>query len=273
MPEFLQNFVDQFLLFVLVLTRIGGLFVTLPVVGTQHIPMQFRGLAAVAIALMIVPSFWGVGVPDPGNVLGLLVMLGRELVLGLALGLSVSILFSGLQLAGQLIAQISGLSLADVYNPATDSNVPVFAQLLDATALAVFVIIGGHRQVIDALLDTFHTIKPGRADFAPTVIDALTLVLHNSFLTGIRAAAPVMVSLLLAVLIVGLISRTLPQLNTINLGFSFNTLVLLGTLAISISSAVWIFQDETESAIDTVRTSLMNTAGSEMTNNSMTNDQ
>lgn len=257
MPEFLQNFLDQFLIFALVLTRVSGLFMTLPVVGTQHIPFQFRALTAVGIALLIAPSFWGMSVPEPGNLLGLIVIAGREAVLGLALGLAISILFSGLQLAGQLIAQISGLSLADVYNPSMDSNVPVFAQLLDATALAVFVIVGGHRQVIDALLDTFHTMPPGRADFAPTVVDALTVILHSSFLTGIRAAAPVMVSLLLAVLIVGLISRTLPQLNTINLGFSFNTLVLLGTLAFSLGSAVWIFQDETHSAIQTVRAALV----------------
>jgi flagellar biosynthetic protein FliR len=250
------EFLAQFLTFVFVLTRVGALFASLPVFGSQNIPLQFRALAALTIALMITPSFWGVTPPEPGNLLGLGVMLARELVLGLALGLSVNILFSGMQLAGQLIAQVSGLSLADVYNPSLDTNVPVFAQLLDATTLAVFVILGGHRQVLDALLDSFHDLPPGRAEFAPTIIEGLTAVLSSSFLTGLRAAAPVMVALLLAVLIVALISRTLPQLNSINLGFSLNTLVLLGTLAFSIGSAVWIFQDETDHAIETIRDAL-----------------
>lgn len=262
MPPLLQPFLDQFLLFTLVLTRVSGLFMTLPVIGSQNIPMQFRAFGAVTIALLITPSFWGCAAPDPGNLVGLLVVLGREIVLGLALGLSVNILFSGMQLAGQMIAQISGLSLADVYSPSLDSNVPVFSQLLDATTLAVFMIIGGHRLVIDALLDTFREMPPGQAEFAPTIVDALTMILSNSFLTGIRASAPVMVSLMLAVLIVGLISRTLPQLNAINLGFSFNSLVLLGTLAFTVSSAVWIFQDETDTAINLVRDALR-----------MTNDQ
>jgi flagellar biosynthetic protein FliR len=262
----LQPFLDQFLLFTLVLTRVSGLFMTLPVLGSQSIPMQFRAFAAVTIALLITPTFWGTPVPDPGNLVGLLVVMGREAVLGLALGLSVNILFSGMQLAGQVIAQVSGLSLADVYSPSTDSNVPVFAQLLDGTALAVFVIIGGHRQVVDALLGTFREMPPGHAEFAPTIVDALTAILANSFLTGIRASAPVMVSLLLAVLIIGLISRTLPQLNSINLGFSFNTLILLGTLAFSIGSAVWIFQDETKDAIDLVRDAITVPKG-------MTNDE
>jgi flagellar biosynthetic protein FliR len=252
----LQPFLDQFLLFTLVLTRVSGLFMTLPVIGAQSVPMQFRAFAAVTIALLITPTFWGTPVPDPGNLLGLIVVMGREAVLGLALGLSVNILFSGMQLAGQVIAQVSGLSLADVYSPSLDTNVPVFAQLLDGTALAVFVIIGGHRQVVDALLGTFQEMPPGQAEFAPTIVDALTTILANSFLTGIRASAPVMVSLLLAVLIIGLISRTLPQLNSINLGFSFNTLILLGTLAFSIGSAVWIFQDETKHAIELVRDSI-----------------
>jgi len=267
MPDLLQPFLDQFLLFTLVLTRVSGLFMTMPAIGSQSMPMQMRALAAVAIALLVTPSFWGTSSPEPGNLVGLLVLLGREIVLGLALGLSVNILFSGMQLAGQLISQISGLSLADVYDPSLETNVPVFSQLLDATALAVFVVIGGHRQVIDALLDTFRDMPPGQASFAPTMVDALTLILQSSFLTGIRAAAPVMVSLLLAVLIVGLISRTLPQLNTINLGFSFNTLVLLGTLAFSLGSAAWIFQDETEMAIRVVRDAI------QMSDGGMTNDQ
>src|SRR5215212_3694581 len=105
MPPLLQSFLDQFLLFTLVLTRVSGLFMTLPVFGAQSIPMQFRGFAAVTIALLITPSFWGNPAPDPGNMVGLFVLLGREAVLGVALGLSVSILFSGMQLAGQLIAQ------------------------------------------------------------------------------------------------------------------------------------------------------------------------
>src|SRR4029078_1389782 len=111
MPPFLQSFLDQFLLFTLVLTRVSGLCMTLPVFGSQSIPLQFRAFGAVTIALLITPSFWGTSAPDPGNMVGLLVIMGREAVLGLALGLSVNILFSGMQLAGQLIAQVSGLSL------------------------------------------------------------------------------------------------------------------------------------------------------------------
>jgi flagellar biosynthetic protein FliR len=250
MPEMIRLFLDQFLLFTLVLTRVSGLFMTMPVFGTQNISMQFRALTAVTMALLITPSFWGTPVPDPGNLLGWGVMLAREGAVGLAMGLAANILFSGLQLAGQMISQVSGMSLADVYNPALDASVPVFSQLLDATAMLVFVAIGGHREVIDALLDTFRHLPPGQLEFSPTLIDTLNELVQTSFLTGIRASAPVLISLLLAVLIVGLISRTLPQLNTMNLGFTLNSIVLLGTLAFSIGSAVWIFQEETKSTID-----------------------
>jgi flagellar biosynthetic protein FliR len=243
---------DQFLFFTLVLTRVGGLFMTMPVFGTQSVSPQVRALLAVGLSLLIVPSQWGQPLPNPGNLLGWGVMLGREAVVGLSMGLAANILFSGLQLAGQVISQISGLSLADVYNPMLDTNVPVFAQLLDATAMLVLVATGGHREIIAALLDTFHTLPPGELTLAPTLVDSLTLLVQNSFTTGIRAAAPVLISLLLSVLIVALVSRTVPQLNTMNLGFALNSLVLLGALAFSLGSAVWIFQEELRGTLATM---------------------
>lgn len=244
LTEYWQPFLDQFLLFTLVLTRVSGLFMTMPVFGTQSISPQIRALVAVAMAIVITPSFWGLPIAPPGNLLGWGLLLGRETVVGLTMGLAANILFSGLQLAGQLISQISGMSLADVYNPALDTTVPVFSQLLDATAMLVLVSIGGHREIIAALLDTFRDIPPGEISLAPTLVETITILVQNSFVTGIRAAAPVMISLLLAVLIVALISRTLPQLNTMNLGFSLNSLILLSVLAFTLSSTVWIFQEE-----------------------------
>jgi flagellar biosynthesis protein FliR len=205
------------------------------------------------MSLVITPSFWGTSIDDPGNLLGWGLMLGREIVVGLTMGLAANILFSGLQLAGQVISQISGMSLADVYNPALDTNVPVFSQLLDATAMLVLVSIGGHREIIAALLDTFRDLPPGELSLAPTLVETITLLVQNSFATGIRAAAPVMISLLLAVIIVALISRTLPQLNTMNLGFSLNSIVLLSMLAFTLSSTVWIFQEELHETMSIIR--------------------
>jgi flagellar biosynthetic protein FliR len=108
-----------------------------------------------------------------------------------------------------------------------------------------------------AMLDTFRWRPPGVRDLPTTVVDTLTEVTTESFLVGIRAGAPVMVALFLAVLILGLISRTLPQLNVIAVGFSLNSMVMMVTLAASLSALAWIVQDNADTVIAAVRDAII----------------
>ena len=252
MSPLLTLYLDQFLIFVLVLTRVGSLLMALPVLGTATVPMQVRAILAVGISLILTPLFWGQPLPPPENLLVLAGLLAREAVLGLALGLTVMILLSGMQLAGQLVSQTSGLTLADVANPNFDTNVPLFSQILELLALAIFFLVGGHRHVIDALLRSFTWMPPGQGRLPADLTQALTQITAQSFEVGIRAAAPVMVALLLATLVVALISRTLPQLNAVAVGLNFNSLIVLGVLGICLGSAAWVFQEELEPAIEHV---------------------
>jgi len=248
----LTLYLDQFLIFVLVLTRVGCLLMTLPVLGTSSVPWQIRALLAVGISLMLTPLYFGRPVPLPQNLLMLGVLLAREAIVGLALGLAVMILLSGMQLAGQVISQISGLSLADVVNPTFDTSVPIFSHLLELLALAIFFLVGGHRDVIDALLRSFAWMPPGAGRVPGDLVMTLSEITAHSFEVGIRASAPVMVALVIATLIIALISRTLPQLNAIAVGLNFNSLIVMGILAASLGSAAFVFQEELGTTIELV---------------------
>jgi len=254
MSPLLHLYLDQFLIFVLVLTRVGSLLMTLPVLGTATVPWQVRALLTAAISLILTPLFWGQPIPPPENLLMLGTLLAREAILGLALGLAILILLSGMQLAGQIISQTSGMTLADVANPTFDTSVPLFSQILELLALAIFFLVGGHRQVIDALLRSFTWMPPGNGRLPDGLVDALATVTAQSFEVGIRASAPVMVALLLATLVVALISRTLPQLNAVAVGLNFNSLIVLGMFALCLGSAAWVFQEELDGVIETVST-------------------
>jgi len=252
MTSLLQLYLDQFIVFVLVLTRISGLVMTAPILGSRSVPTRIRGLLAVALAMIVTPLYWDHQVPPPGNVIELTLMLAREGVLGLLLGMSVQILFSGLQLTGQIIGQMSGMSLADVFDPTFDQSVPIFAQLLDTMSLSFFIALGGHRLLIRALMETFRWRPPGVHDLPTGIVAALNDVVHQSFLLGIRAGAPVMVALLMSLLVLGLISRTLPQLNVIAVGFSLNSMVMMVTLALSLGAIAWVLQERAEVVIESM---------------------
>ncbi len=244
--------VEKFLLFTLVLTRVSGLLMTAPIFGAKDAPARVRALFAFAIALLILPTQWHVSFAYPGTTLNYMVFLAAELLIGLCLGLSMVILFGGLQIAGALIGRLGGLMLADVFDPTMDASVPVFSRLLFLVALAVFVCIGGHRMVMAALLDTFVALPPGGGSIPHSLADAFVTLVTQSFMLGIRASMPLVVALLLSTLVLGLISRTLPQLNILMIGFGMNAMLTFAILAVTLGAAVWTFQDQIEPALEIV---------------------
>ncbi|HEY4759238.1 MAG TPA: flagellar biosynthetic protein FliR, partial [Thermoguttaceae bacterium] len=142
------------------------------------------------------------------------------------------------------------LLLAEAYDPSWDANVPIISRLFFLVSLSIFVCIGGHRLVMAGLLDTFQAIPPGNGVFSRSISEAFFTLLTQSYSLGIRAAAPATLALLLATLILGLISRTVPQLNVLVLGLGLNSLLIFGALALTLGTAAWTFQEQIEPALE-----------------------
>jgi len=251
--RYLEPTLGQFLIFAAILTRVGGLVATAPVLGANYAPMRVKGFLAVAISLILTPVFWDYPFPQPGNTANLVLIMAGELIIGITFGLGIRILFSGVQMTGQLLGQIGGLSIADVFNPAFDDNVPMLSIVYDLVVLAVFLIVGGHRFLMAALLDSFEEVPPGVAAMDVQIVHVIRETLATSLMLGVQAAAPGMVALLVGVLVMGLISRTLPQLNLMALGFSLNTMLLMAFMMLTMGSAVWMFQDAVEPTVEKLR--------------------
>lgn len=234
--------VTRFMVFTLVLARTSGLVLSAPIFSSLGLPRHVRVFLAVAMALLVTPSMLGTEMPAVDDLARYAHLMVNEVAIGLLLGMGITILFSGALVAGQIVSQMSGMSLADVFNPGFDEHTSVFSQLFHFLVLALFVGVGGHRMMTQALLDTFAWAPPGQALVGSSFLDALVGVLAQSFVFGIRAAAPLMISLFLATVVMGLISRTLPQLNIIVVGFSLNSLLTLAMLMLSVGGVAWTFE-------------------------------
>ncbi|HVT28769.1 MAG TPA: flagellar biosynthetic protein FliR [Lacipirellulaceae bacterium] len=254
----LENFlVTRFMVFTLVLARVSPLIVTAPVFGSMSLPRQVRVFLAVTLSLLITPAFLNAPLPPIESTIEYGRLLVNEALVGLLLGLGLNILFSGVQITGQVVSQLSGLSLADVFNPGFDEDISVFSQLFYFLTLAVFVAVGGHRIMVQAMLDTFAAAPPGHVALGTNVVDVLTHIVSQSFVLGIRAAAPLMVALLLSNLVLGLISRTLPQINVIAVGFGLNSLLAMGLLFLCLGAAAWTFQDPSLAVLQHLKEALV----------------
>jgi flagellar biosynthetic protein FliR len=230
--------------------------------------MQVRALLAFALAVLVTPSQWGVHVADPGSTLCYLVFIGGELLVGACLGLGITIFFSGIQMAGDLISRAGGLTLSDLFDPSFNTDVPLFSRLLTLIGTAIFACIGGHRVIMAGLLDTFAALPPGEtlaglfgpraadaashAGFLDSLLGAMLTLIAQSFQLGVRVCMPVVVAALLATLVLGLIGRTLPQLNVLAVGFGLNALLTFAMMLLSLGAAFLVFQEHVSPAIETL---------------------
>ena len=134
--------------------------------------------------------------------------------------------------------------------------------------MAVFVCIGGHRMLMAGLLDTFEeippgafarwevpgfqTTPPGSGAFKDSIAETIAVLLTQSFLLGIRASAPVVAAVPLSILVIGLIGRTVPQLNIMMVGCGINSMLALAVMSLTLGAAAWAFQEQIEPVLKTV---------------------
>lgn len=179
-----------------------------------------------------------------------------ELALGLLIGLGVNLVFVGVQTAGQVVSQQAGLSLGDVYNPMTDTTANVLSEFYFVVAMLVFLAVGGDRAMIRAVLDSFTTLPPlalhAQPDWARLFVDLMTL----SFTIAIRLAGPSMLALLLAFVTLGFVSRTVPQLNILTVGFPIKAAVGLLIVAVTMISLEPVLLDGLHTCMDSLRAAM-----------------
>ncbi|MBU0616427.1 MAG: flagellar biosynthetic protein FliR, partial [Planctomycetes bacterium] len=186
----------------------------------------------------------------PTQPLAIAFAMGSEILLGVLMGLVVRMCFLGLQLGGQVIAQESGLAFGRIADPSTDSEHSIISNLYLQLGAVVFLIVGGHRVLVAVALDTFNTI-PLLGDSGMfihgtgLVLDALTL----SGEIALRVAAPVVLTLFLVNAAMGFISRTVPQLNILTIGFSVKGLVAFVLMAVALPAALEAFTDALEMTV------------------------
>ncbi|MFN0195496.1 MAG: flagellar biosynthetic protein FliR [Planctomycetaceae bacterium] len=255
---FEELFLPRFYGFTLILLRISGLMLSGPMFGNSVVPWNIRVLFILSMSVMIAPILLGaesaIALPDSLLDYGWIAV--GELGLGLVLGLGVMTILSGLQLAGQLIDQQSGTGLGEVLNPELDESGSLTGVLLFLMGTTIFLLLepwGGHLQMLSALLDTFQTFPLGGAFVPTSSIEFLRDLVHHSLVIGIQLAAPVLAAMMMVELAMGFLSRTVPQINVLVVGFVVRGLVSLLIMVVAFSGLGEVVADQISMTIDGLR--------------------
>ena len=247
-------------LFALVLTRLSGLLVTGTFVfGHSGVPVKIRALVALALAMLVTPTLTGTFVPTPSTVFDLAWLVAGELAVGATLGVGLAALMGGLSLAGDVIDQQAGVSLGQVFNPAsgdmTTQTGTFFVTVMTAVLLAVEP-FGIEEQMVRGLLDTFETIPPGGASFSPSVAEVLISLGEQGIVLGLKVAAPLIAVASLVSITLGFLGASVPQVNVLVLGLAVRAAVSLFVLVFCIGPTGDLMIEAMTSALDLLTATL-----------------
>lgn len=204
--------------FIWPLFRVGALIASSPILGNPSFPRQAKIGLAVAVTLVVAPVLGPMPQVDPGSAAGLLI-LAQQVMIGLAMGLAMRVVFVAVEMAGSLIGLQMGLGFATFFDPVNSAQVPVVAQFLGLVFTLVFLALNGHLLMIEVLAESFRAFPISAQATSALGWKILVDWGGEIFRSGLLLALPMIATLLITNLSIGIMTRAAPQLNIFAVGF------------------------------------------------------
>jgi flagellar biosynthetic protein FliR len=213
--------------------RIGSCFMVAPAFGALVVPARIRIVLAGAITLVIAPLVPSPAAIAPFSPAGIVVTI-QQVIIGIAIGFSLQVLFDAVTLGGQLLANSMGLSFAFNTDPLHGVQTPVVGQLYSMLVMLTFLALDGHLKLIEILVDGFRTLPVGTSGLGQEGVWSIVLWGKELFTGALAVALPGVTALLIVNVAFGVMSRAAPQLNLFAVGFPislvFGLLIMLAGL-------------------------------------------
>lgn len=219
----------------------------MPMLGRSAAPRHARLALVVALTFLVAPNVPPIAPVDPLSPVALL-MTVEQIIIGLAFGLIMQLLFTVFTLAGQITSMQMGLSMAMMNDPGSGSNTAVLGKWLQTLAFLMFLSVDGHLVVIRVMAESFTTMPVGGHSDPQDFMD-LALLGSWLFTGALLMALPAIFSMFLVNFCFGVMSRAAPQLNIFALGFPMTMLFGMFTLYLVMMNLPSLFTELTESAL------------------------
>lgn len=210
--------VESMQLGLLIVARATAFMVLAPFFSIKGPPVLVKVGLGILLAFLIYP---GVSIVEdiPLDLLSYAILVIKEVVVGLTLGLVSMLTFTAIRVAGEMIDIQMGFAMASIFDPQNESRITLVGQFLYFLGILLFLAIDGHHSLILALHKSYELIPLTGAIFHPPLVMVIVNLFVEMFSLGVRIAAPFIAVLVICDISLGLIARTVPQLNVFILGF------------------------------------------------------
>jgi flagellar biosynthetic protein FliR len=217
-----------------------------PIVGSAQVPGRIKVGLILFVSIAVFPVVRATPMHDPKSLFELVVNLFSEITIGLAVAYSARLMFTAVQIAGTVVDFQMGFGVVNVIDPQTETQVSVTAQFQNILAILFFLALDAHHIIIGAIVESFFLINPFQINFSTFTPEIILLLFKATFVTAVKIAAPIMAILFFISVGLGLVARTVPQMNVFIVGFPLQIGVGLLMVGLSMSFFSIVVQGQIE---------------------------
>lgn len=223
--------------------RCLGAFAVAPLYGSRFVPAQVRVALGLCCGLLLVPLVASAGSAGAGlnpwaslaeSPLAYGLRCGAEVLFGLAAGYLALLFLSTIQIAGQVMDTEVGFAMVSVLDPQFGVQLPLLGSFMNVLGVLVFLALDGHLLLLRALRDSVSLVPLGGLALAPATGDLIIRAFAGAFVTALKLAAPVLAALFLTSVAVGIVARSVPQMNVFVVGLPLRVAVGLAVLVLAL---------------------------------------
>ena len=240
----------QFQAFSILLVRIAGIVSVFPILNSRTIPMPVKTGLVTMLGLVLTPIIHLPSLPaDPALVIA---GIGSEFLIGLTIGLAVRLLFSGFQVAGELVGTQMGFGAIQMFDPMSHQNAPIIAQFRLTLGSLVFLSLNAHLMVVHAIGMSYEFVPPFAAKLSDSIAQDIIQLTQNMLRVALKLAAPVFATLLVVNTVLAVLGRAVPQMNVFVMSFPLTIGAGLLAMSLAMPFTLSLFAKEFETLVDTI---------------------
>ncbi len=233
---------EQVLVFTFLFLRISALLIMIPVIGERTVPLRVKGGLAILISLLLFPTVQCGYEPSSfgseAEIFTLVIAMIGEIMIGIVIGLTTKIIFAGIQFAGEMIGIQIGFSIVNVIDPISSTQVSVIAEFQYLIALLVYLAVDAHHTLIFAIVDSYRIVSPFSYHFSGSLMKHILILSKELFVMAIKISAPIMAVLLFTNVALGVVARTVPQINVFIVGFPVQ--IAVGLIVFGLTAPLFV---------------------------------
>jgi flagellar biosynthetic protein FliR len=211
------------------------MIVMIPVFGDRTVPARVKVGFGLILAVIVYPFLKTDALPPvTSNFISMVIGMAGEVLIGIIIGFVARCIFAGVQAAGELIGFQMGFSMASVLDPLSNVQISALAEFQYLIAMIVFLFVDGHHIFINAIVESYRSIPPLGFSFSGPLMEMLFNYTRELFVIAVKISAPIMAVMIFVNVGLGIIARTVPQINVFIVGFPLQIAVGFFFLGLSI---------------------------------------